>query len=156
MTPAIDLLKARGVPHTLHNYTNSTQHGYAEEAANLLNVDSARVFKTLVAQLMDERHIVAIVPTSHELDLKALAAHMNSKKARMADPTHAQRVTGYLRGGISPLGQKNQLPTAVDSSALEFPTLYVSAGRRGLEIELSPHDLCRLCDATLAPISKAR
>ena len=113
------------------------------------------MFKTLLAQTDSAELIVAIVPVSGTLDLKALAQAAHCKKCDMADPTQAQRSTGYLLGGISPLGQKKALRTFIDDSANAFEHIFVSAGRRGLEVELSPHDLCRLCDAKSALIARA-
>lgn len=113
------------------------------------------MFKTLVAEV-DGGLTVALVPVSASLDLKALAAAAGGRRASMADPARAERVTGYVRGGISPLGQRRSLPTIIDESASRFPTMYVSAGRRGLQIELAPSDLIRLTDATTAPIARAQ
>jgi Cys-tRNA(Pro)/Cys-tRNA(Cys) deacylase len=151
-TPATRLLARHGVPHRVHGYDHDPRSGsYGLEAAAALSIDPARCFKTLVTQV-DGALTVAVVPVSGSLDLKALAAAVGGKRAAIADPALAERTTGYVLGGISPLGQRRPLPTVVDSSASEFATVYVSAGRRGLEIELAPADLVRLTDATLAPL----
>ena len=113
------------------------------------------MFKTLLAERDDGTLVVALVPVASTLDLKALAAAIGAKRAAMADPAAAERATGYVVGGISPLGQKKRLPTVIDESALALDTMHVSAGRRGLEIALAPADLVRLCDATTAPIARA-
>jgi Cys-tRNA(Pro)/Cys-tRNA(Cys) deacylase len=119
----------------------------------VLGLDPGTVFKTLVADV-DSRLTVAIVPVERQLDLKALAAAVGAKKAQMADVKQAERTTGYVAGGISPLGQRKQLPTVLDSSALNHAAIHVSGGRRGLEIELAPADLQRLTSATIAAISR--
>jgi Cys-tRNA(Pro)/Cys-tRNA(Cys) deacylase len=152
MTPATTALRRAGVAHTLHTYSPAGDGAYGEEAARALGQDPARVFKTLVATVDGALH-VAVVPVAGSLDLKALAAAAGGKRAAMAGPADAERATGYVRGGISPLGQRRRLPTVVDGSALELPSLFVSAGRRGLEAELSPADLVRLTDATVAIIA---
>ncbi|MFL6056066.1 MAG: Cys-tRNA(Pro) deacylase [Actinoallomurus sp.] len=138
----------------LHPYeVDPDADSYGEAAADALGVPHDRLFKTLVAEV-DGDLTVAVVPVSSSLDLKALAAAAGGKRAAMADPAHAERVTGYVRGGISPLGQRRRLPTVVDSSASGFPTIYVSAGRRGLQIELAPADLVRLTGASTAVIAR--
>jgi Cys-tRNA(Pro)/Cys-tRNA(Cys) deacylase len=126
---------------------------YGLEAAEVLGLDPATVFKTLVADV-DGKLTVAIVPVQHQLDLKALAQAVKGKKAVMADVKQAERTTGYVAGGISPLGQKKPLPTVLDESALDHPAIHVSGGRRGLEIELTPADLIRLTNAVAAAIAK--
>jgi Cys-tRNA(Pro)/Cys-tRNA(Cys) deacylase len=123
------------------------------EAATALGVDPRQVFKTLIADV-DGALTVAVVPVEGQLDLKALAAAVGGKKAAMADPAAAERATGYVVGGISPLGQRRRLATVVDSSALEFPVVLVSAGRRGVDVELAPADLVRLTGARTAPIGR--
>jgi Cys-tRNA(Pro)/Cys-tRNA(Cys) deacylase len=150
-TPATVALRRAGVAHTLHAYDN-TSTAYGDEAAAALGLDRARVLKTLVATVDGALH-VAVVPVGGTLDLKALAAAAGGRRAAMADPAAAERATGYVRGGISPLGQRRRLPTVVDRGALEFPTVFVSAGRRGLEVELAPADLVRLTGAVVAPIA---
>jgi Cys-tRNA(Pro)/Cys-tRNA(Cys) deacylase len=125
------------------------------EAAEALGLEPATVFKTLVADV-DGKLTVAIVPVEHQLDLKALAAALGAKKAQMADVKAAERTTGYVAGGISPLGQRRALPTLIDSSATGHATIYVSAGRRGLEIELAPGDLQELTGATVRGLQASR
>lgn len=138
-TPAIVTAERAGVAFTVHEYTHDPKAGsYGLEAAEKLGVDAARVFKTLVVDV-DGTLTVAIVPAAAQLDLKELG-----KRVTMADPRLAERTTGYVAGGISPLGQRKRLPTVIDESALEFETIHVSAGRRGLEIELAPSDLLEL------------
>ncbi|WP_020623039.1 Cys-tRNA(Pro) deacylase [Pseudonocardia sp. ICBG1142] len=151
-TPATALLSKRGVAHELHTYTHHDGAGYGEEAAAVMGQDPRRVFKTLVA-LVDGTMTVGIVPVSAQLDLKALAAAAGGKKAVMADVADAERTTGYVAGGISPLGQRRRLPTVLDVSAQEHPTVFCSGGRRGLEIELAPADLVALTGAVVAPIA---
>ncbi len=152
-TPATALLVRQKVAHSVHEYPHDPRAGsYGTEAANALGIDPTRCFKTLVAQV-DGTLAVAVVPVSGALDLKALAAALGGKRAVMADPGLAERTTGYVRGGISPLAQRKRLPTVLDASAVAHPTVFVSAGRRGLEVELAPADLIRLTDATVAPIA---
>lgn len=151
-TPATALLAKQKVAHRIHPYTHGTGQAYGPEAAELLGLDPARVFKTLVADV-DGRLAVGVVPVSATLDLKALAAAVGGKKARMADVAAAERATGYVAGGISPLGQKKRLPVVVDASADGFDTVFCSAGRRGLEVELAPGELVRLTGATVAAIA---
>ncbi len=152
-TPATALLVRQRVAHRVHEYAHDPKAGsYGQEAADALRVAPARVFKTLVAEV-DGALTVAVVPVTSSLDLKALAAAVGGKRAAMADPAGAERATGYVRGGISPLGQRKPLPTVVDQSATDFETVYVSAGRRGLELELAPADLITLTGATVAPIA---
>ncbi|WP_199432450.1 Cys-tRNA(Pro) deacylase [Qaidamihabitans albus] len=152
-TPATALLVKHKVAHTVHTYDHDPRHeSYGTEAAEALGVAAEQVFKTLVAEV-DGRLTVGVVPVTGQLDLKALAAAVGGKKARMADTAAAQRATGYVLGGISPLGQRSRLPVVVDSSAERFGTVLCSGGRRGLEIELAPADLVRLTGATVAPIA---
>ncbi|MFJ4789226.1 Cys-tRNA(Pro) deacylase [Streptomyces sp. NPDC088794] len=154
-TPATVALTSAGVSHTIHSYDHDPSHpSYGEEAAEAMGVSPDRVFKTLVADV-DGTLTVAVVPVAGTLDLKALAAAVGGKRAAMADPTLAERTTGYVRGGISPLGQRKKLPTVLDESASSHPTICVSAGRRGLEVELSPESLATLTAAVLAPIGRA-
>jgi len=151
-TPATAALAAAGVPFVLHPYAHDpSATSYGLEAAEVLGIDPARVFKTLMVEV-EGRLAVAIVPVSGNLDLKSVAASLGSKKAAMADPKAAERRTGYVLGGISPLGQRQSSPTVLDDSALAFGTILVSGGRRGLDIELSPSDLVRLTKAITAPI----
>lgn len=151
-TPATAALTAAGVPFVLHPYTHHpSAASYGAEAAELLGLHPSRVFKTLMVEV-EGRLAVGIVPVSGTLDLKAFAAALGAKKAVMADPGAAQRRTGYVLGGISPLGQRQSSPTVLDSTALDLETLLVSGGKRGLDIELAPADLVRLTDAVTAPI----
>jgi Cys-tRNA(Pro)/Cys-tRNA(Cys) deacylase len=156
-TPAVRALERARVPFSLHEYdpasTGSDAHGYGAVAVAALGADPAQVFKTLVVRV-DGALTVAVVPVSGQLDLKALASATGGRKAAMADPADAERATGYVRGGISPLGQRKQLPTVVDDSALGFGTVLVSAGRRGLQVELPPADLVRLTRARTAAIAR--
>ena len=144
-----------GVAHELLPYHHDPgAASYGLEAATALGVPPEQVFKTLLAKV-DGRLVVAVVPVSGSLDLKALAAAVGGKRAEMADVADAERSTGYVVGGISPLGQRKQLPTVVDATAASFETVLVSAGRRGLDVSLAPGDLVRLTRATLAPIGRS-
>ena len=147
-TPAIVAATRAGVAFTVHEYRHDTRaESYGLEAVEKLGLEAARVFKTLVADV-DGALTVAVVPVEAKLDLRALG-----KRARMAEAAAAERATGYVAGGISPLGQRKTLPTVIDESALEHAAIYVSGGRRALEIELAPGDLVRLTKATVAAIS---
>ncbi|MEU2024900.1 Cys-tRNA(Pro) deacylase [Streptomyces sp. NPDC016469] len=153
-TPATVALTAAGTAFTVHAYEHDpASPSYGEEAAQALGVSPDRVFKTLVADV-DGHLTVAVVPVAGSLDLKALAAAAGGKRATMADPAAAERTTGYVRGGISPLGQRKRLPTVLDASARTHATICVSAGRRGLEVELSPEDLAALTGAIFADIGR--
>ena len=155
MTPAIDLLKKARAPHQVHSYTHDPKAAsYGLEAAEKLQLPPERVFKTLLAASEKGELLVAVVPVAGTLDLKALAQAAGVKKADMADPNAAQRATGYLLGGISPLGQKKRLRTFIDESAQQFPSIYVSAGRRGLEVQLDAAVLAQLTQAMFAPIGR--
>lgn len=144
------------MPHVLRPYDHDpSAPSYGLEAAEALGVAPERVFKTLLARV-DGRLVVAVVPVSGSLDLKALAAAAGGKRAEMAEPAEAERATGYVVGGISPLGQRRALPTIVDSTAADHDEVLVSAGRRGLDVALAPADLVRLTRATLAPIGRDR
>lgn len=155
MTPAINAAKRAGIAYTVHSYAHDkTAASYGEEAADKLGLNRARVFKTLLAQLDGKELVVAIVPVARQLHLKHLAGTLQARTAEMAAPTAAERATGYVVGGISPLGQKKRLRTVIDSSAQEQTTIYVSAGRRGLEIELAPHDLAALTQGLFAAIAR--
>lgn len=159
MTPAITAAKRAAIAFTVHEYAHDpASASYGEEAAEALGVDPRRVFKTLLAMLDGDprRLVVAIIPVTCRLDLKALAAAARAKKAEMAQAPDAERATGYVVGGISPLGQKRRLPTYLDSSASDFGTIHVSAGRRGLEIELAPGDLAALTNAHLVAVGRSR
>ena len=152
-TPATNLLTSKGIDFKAHEYShdpNSTSFGL--EAAEKIGVDPNRVFKTLIANV-DESFAVAIVPVNQQVSLKSLARTLGAKRAVMADPAQAARLTGYVVGGISPLGQKRLLSTVIDQSAKEFETILVSGGRRGFDIELSPQDLADLLSAVFAEIA---
>ncbi|GAA3355033.1 MULTISPECIES: Cys-tRNA(Pro) deacylase [Saccharopolyspora] len=154
-TPATALLDRQRVAHRVHAYEHDPRaESFGEEAADALGQPPERVFKTLVAEV-DGALVVGVVPVTGQLDLKALAAARGGKKAKLADMAAAERATGYVAGGISPLGQKKRLPVVVDSSAEAFDTIFCSAGRRGLEIELAAADLVRLLDAQVADIAGA-
>ncbi|MDO8108201.1 Cys-tRNA(Pro) deacylase [Isoptericola sp. b441] len=154
-TPAIVALERAGVAHTVHPYEHdaSTTVGYGLEAAEVLGIPPEQVYKTLMADV-DGTLTVAVVPVTGKLDLKALAAAVGGKKAAMADPAVAERVTGYVVGGISPLGQKTAHPMVVDETVVLFDTVYVSGGRRGLDIGLAPDDLVTLTGAVVAAIAR--
>jgi Cys-tRNA(Pro)/Cys-tRNA(Cys) deacylase len=153
-TPATVALTKAGVEHVVHTYEHDpAAASYGLEAAEAMGLDPARVFKTLLASV-DGKLVVGIVPVSGQLDLKAVAAAAGGKKAVMADPADAERATGYVVGGISPLGQKRARPTVLDASALDHPTVFVSGGRRGMEIELAPADLVAQTRAIVAPIRR--
>ena len=153
-TPATVALTRAGIPFTEHTYEHDpAAPSYGLEAAEVLGLDPARVFKTLLTSV-DGRLVVGIVPVSGQLDLKAVAAAVGGKKATMADPAAAERATGYVVGGISPLGQKRAHPTVLDASAMAHDVVYVSGGRRGLDLGLSPTDLARVTGATVALIGR--
>ena len=153
-TPATVALAAAGIPFTPHAYEHDPANtNYGLEAASALGLDPEQVFKTLMTDV-DGRLTVAIVPVTGKLDLKALASSIGGKKAEMADPKVAERKTGYVIGGISPVGQKSPLPTVLDETAELFDTIFVSGGRRGFDIELTPADLVRVTGATLAAIAR--
>lgn len=155
MTPAIDLLKKQRAEHRVHSYQHDPKAAsYGLEAAEKLGLEPARVFKTLLAATEKGELLVAVVPVAGSLDLKALASAAGVKKAEMADPQAAQRSTGYLLGGISPLGQKKRLRTFIDQSAGQWPSIYVSAGRRGLEVELSASVLAELTAGQFAELAR--
>ena len=155
MTPALDLLKKVRAEHRVHSYEHDPKAAsYGLEAAEKLGLAPAQVFKTLLAASEKGELLVAVVPVVGTLDLKGLAHAAGVKKAEMADPAAAQRSTGYLLGGISPLGQRTPLPTVVEEAALAWPTVLVSAGRRGLQVELSPADLVRLTGAVTAAVAR--
>lgn len=156
MTPALDLLKKNRIEHRVHSYEHDPKAAsYGLEAVEKLGLEAARVFKTLLASSEKGELLVAVVPVAGTLDLKALAQAAGVKKAEMADPAAAQRSTGYLLGGISPLGQKKRLRTFIDQSAEPFETIFVSAGRRGLEVELPAAALARQTAARFAAIGRS-
>jgi len=151
-TPATAVLAARAVEHTLHPYDVSPDApNYGALVARALAVAPEQVFKTLIAEV-DGALVVAVVPVTGDLDLKALAHAIGGKRAALADRAAAERSSGYVRGGISPLGQRKTLPTVIDDSATAFDWVYVSAGRRGLQVALTPSDLIRLTEAVTASI----
>ena len=154
-TPALVALEAAGVPHTAHAYDHdpTSDVGYGLEAAQVLGIPAEQVFKTLMTAV-DGVLTVAVVPVTGMLDLKALAHAVGGRRAVMAEKADAERVTGYVVGGISPLGQRSAHPTVVDETAELFDTVFVSGGRRGLDVELAPGDLVRLTDAVVAPIAR--
>ncbi len=154
-TPATTVLAKSGVPHTIHPYEHRpTARSYGIEAAEALGVEPERVFKTLLADV-DGDLVVAIVPVCGSLDLKAVASAHGGKRAGMAASAAAERATGYVVGGISPFGQRKRLPTIIDVTAMDHETVYVSAGKRGLDIELAPADLVRLTGAKTARIGRS-
>ena len=153
-TPATVALTAAGIAFRARPYAHDPAAlSYGREAAQALRVDPARVFKTLLVEARNGL-AVGIVPVDRQLDLKALASALDVKRVQMADPGAAERVTGYVVGGISPIGQKRRLPTVLDDSAGAYETVLVSGGRRGLDIELSPADLIAATGGTLAPIAR--
>lgn len=158
-TRATAALLLAGIPFELREYTHDpAETDYGGEAARKLQLPPGRVFKTLVADVEGARSggalTVAIVPVAGMLDLKALAAARGGKRAQLADPALAERKTGYVIGGISPIGQRTQLPTVLDQSALEYATVLVSGGKRGFDVELSPQDLLRVTSGVSAPIAR--
>lgn len=155
MTPAINLAGKNRIAHTVHEYSHdSSSESYGFEAAEKLGVAETRVFKTLVVSLDNKELIVGVVAVSSMLSMKLIAKAAGAKKAAMATKVDVERSTGYVLGGVSPLGQKKRLRTIIDSSANNFSTVYVSAGRRGLEIELNPEDLRKLVNGVFAEIGQ--
>lgn len=155
MTPAIAVLRRAGIRHDVLEYVHDPgTASFGLEAAEVLGLPPSTVFKTLVAATEDGRLVVGCVPVDRQLDLKALAAAVGGKRCEMAELAAAERATGYVAGGISPVGQKRRLPIVVDESVLALEAVHVSAGRRGLEIRLSPADLVRAASATTAPIAR--
>jgi Cys-tRNA(Pro)/Cys-tRNA(Cys) deacylase len=159
-TRAIEVARRAGVVHAVHAYAHDGRsslqqggRGYALEAVDALGLDPARVFKTIVVAV-DGRLGLAVVPADAEVDLKAVAVALGGRKAAIAAPADAERATGYVLGGISPLGTRRALPTVMDASAGAWPTIHVSAGRRGLEIELSAADLVALTKGSMAPVAR--
>lgn len=153
MTPAVRELEAAGVDFTLHEYERGESlHDFGVEAAEKLGLDPDQVFKTLLVTADDDQ-AVAIVPVSSKLSLKAVGKALGAKRVEMCDPAVAERVTGYVRGGISPFGQRKRLPTVVDETAVLFDVVYVSGGRRGLDVGVAPDELVGLLGATVADIA---
>jgi Cys-tRNA(Pro)/Cys-tRNA(Cys) deacylase len=158
VTPAVTVLAKAGVEHALHDYDASqVEVGFGLDAAQQLGLEAARVFKTLVLELDRDpaRLGVVVTPATGEVDLRAAAAALGAKRAALADVTRAERTTGYVHGGISPFGQRRRLPTVLDASAQAFATIYVSGGRRGLEIEVAPGDLVTVLAAAVAEVARA-
>jgi Cys-tRNA(Pro)/Cys-tRNA(Cys) deacylase len=154
MTPAIDEARRAHIEYHVIEVKVDPELSYGEAVAAALGADPTRVYKTLIAKLDTGRLVVALVPVAAELNLKALASLAGAKRAEMATPLEAERSTGYVVGGISPLGQRRRLPTFADARLEAHPSVFVSAGRRGLELELTPTDLVALCDATLGEIAR--
>jgi Cys-tRNA(Pro)/Cys-tRNA(Cys) deacylase len=159
-TRAVEVVRRSGVAHTVHEYAHDERaslraggRGYALEAVEALGIDAGRVFKTIVVSV-DGRLALAVVPADAEVDLKAVADALGGRRATIADPAAAERATGYVLGGISPLGTRRPLPMVLDASAAGFPTIHVSAGRRGLEIELAAADLLQLARGIAAPVAR--
>ncbi len=154
MTPAVTVAKKAKIAYTLHSYTHDPANtAYGEEASAMLGIAPERVFKTLVVRLDEKQLVVAVIPVSSMLSMKHLAKAAGGKKAEMADGADVERSSGYILGGVSPLGQKKRLRTFIDTSAEGYESIYVSAGRRGLEIELAPKDLCRLVNGAFVALS---
>ena len=158
MTPAINLAKKNKIKHSVHEYQHdasaiSSGESYGQEAADKMGVNAEQIFKTLIVALDNKELVVAILPVSSMLSMKQVAKAAKAKKAVMADKQAVERSTGYVIGGVSPLGQKKKLRSFIDDSAQQYETIYVSAGKRGLEIELSPNDLADLLSAKLFELS---
>jgi Cys-tRNA(Pro)/Cys-tRNA(Cys) deacylase len=155
MTPAINSARKAKIKFKIHQYEHDqSADSYGEEAAARLNISGERVFKTLIVSLENNELAVSVIPVAKKLNLKSFADALGVKKSSMANHKDAERATGYVLGGISPLGQKKRLRTVIDESALNFTTIYVSAGRRGLQIELSPGDLNTLVGGKFASITR--
>jgi len=157
VTPAVDELEAAGIAYTLHEYERGDElRDFGREAAEALGLPDDQVFKTLVVvaeAAQAEELVVAVVPVSCQLSLKKVAAAVGAKRATMCDPARAERSSGYVVGGISPIGQRRRLRTVLDESVELFDVIYVSGGRRGLDLGVAPTDLARLLDAVVAPIT---
>lgn len=153
MTPAIHLLKKKKIPYTIHQYSHDTRvTAYGLEAVEKLGISSERIFKTLVVSLDANSLATAVIPVPEKLSMKLMAHATSAKKAARAEPIDVERVTGYVLGGVSPVGQKKQLPTFLDYSARNFDTIIISAGRRGIDIEIAPTDLLNLTKARYLPL----
>ena len=162
-TPALERLRAAGIAHQVHEYSAPERHGrerderpaFGLDAVAALGVEAGHVFKTLVASV-DDVLVLAVVPVAGELDLKRLADACGGRRAELASAVTAERASGYVIGGVSPIGSRRPLPVVLDASALALVTIFVSAGRRGLQVELSPADLMSVTGATVAPIGRNR
>lgn len=155
MTPAIELLRRRGIDHECVTYEHRDDaRSYGLEAAESLDLDPSIVFKTLLATVDGDRTVVALVPVDRKLHLKSLARAAGGRKAAMTDPARAERLTGYVVGGISPLGQRTRLRTFIDDSASGLPQIYVSGGRRGLDVRIAPSDLADVVDASFRKLAE--
>jgi Cys-tRNA(Pro)/Cys-tRNA(Cys) deacylase len=153
VTPAVVALVDAGIAHTIHEYDRGEElHDFGREAADALGLDHDQVFKTLVV-VADDEMVVAVVPVSCQLSMKRVAAALGAKKATMCEPAAAERSSGYIVGGISPIGQRKRLRTVIDDTAELYETVYVSGGRRGMDVGLAPGDLIHLLDAIVAPIT---
>ncbi len=156
MTPAINVAKKHKIDHNVHEYTHEpSSDSYGLEAAQKLGIATAKIFKTLVVSTENKQLVVAVIPVSAMLSMKMIAKAAGTKKATLALPADVKRSTGYVLGGVSPLGQKKRLKTFIDISAKDHPRIFVSAGRRGLEIELSPDDLTFALNATLTELCQS-
>lgn len=154
MTPAINLLKKNKCDFKIHKYKHDTScTNFGEEAALKLGLDENQVFKTLLVELNPKELVVGIIPVNCIISLKNIASALNAKSAKMAQKDEAQKVTGYLLGGISPLGQKKRLRTVINKTAFDYKTIFVSGGKRGLDIEVSPKDLEKLLNANIDMIT---
>ena len=162
MTPAVKALDKSGIDYRIHRYESvsesesESERGWGKEAAAALGIDPRQVFKTLIIEATggSGSHAVAVLPVDRMLDLRAAAHALRAKRVKLADPADAERVTGYVTGGISPFGQRKRLPMLLDDSALNFPAVHVSGGRRGLEIEIVPADFTAVTGAMLAAITR--
>lgn len=155
MTPAIRFLERNKIPHTLLEYSIDATEQIGIAAARALGVPEAQVFKTLVAELDDGRLVTAVIPVAEQLQLKLLSKATGARRARMAEPHQAERATGYVTGGISPFGQKKRIPVFLANQALDFERIYVSGGKRGLQIAVATKDLIRCCDAGVCELCRA-
>ena len=154
MTPAINELKKNKIDFSIHKYKHDPKiDNYGLEAAEKLNIDANRVYKTLLAQLNTKELVVAIIPVNKSLNLKSLASYFEAKSASMADKDEAQKVTGYLLGGISAFGQKKRLRTIVDATSKEFETIYISGGKRGLDLQIKPSDIIKVLNSNYCEVS---
>jgi len=153
MTPAIDSVKKAKIEYKIHEYEHDpSNQAYGDEASDKMGIAKERIFKTLVVSLGEKEFGVGLVPVSSQLNLKQIAKALGSKKAAMAQAADVERITGYVLGGVSPLGQKKRLKMVIDSSAMQFSTIFISAGRRGLELEFQPEDLRQLTSAVVGDI----